>query len=81
MHGEDQTHLASSPACSQPVLGAARMALVFAALAVSVVLFASPKKASPPLRAGVPAIPLAIAPPDLWSAMNVALSDVVRLRW
>jgi hypothetical protein len=37
------------------------MALVFAALAVIVVLFASPKKASPALRAGVSALALAIA--------------------
>jgi hypothetical protein len=41
--------------------GRASMALVFAALAVIVALFASPKKASPAMRAGVSAIALAIA--------------------
>jgi hypothetical protein len=41
--------------------GRVSMALVFAALAVIVALFASPKKASPAMRAGVPAIALALA--------------------
>lgn len=41
--------------------GRASMALVFAALGVIVALFASPQKASPAMRAGVPAIALAIA--------------------